>query len=58
MMKNKRITWDDYQELELSFFDQMHMDAGGFWEVFGIVCGVLTVIGLVYISGAISLLLI
>jgi len=58
MMKNKRITWDDYQELELSLFDQMHMDAGGFWEVFGIVCGVLTVIGLVYISGAISLLLI
>ena len=57
-MKNKRITWDDYQELELSLFDQMHMDAGGFWEVFGIVCGVLTVIGLVYISGAISLLLI
>jgi hypothetical protein len=58
MMENKRITWDDYQELELSLFDQMHMDAGGFWEVFGIVCGVLTVIGLVYISGAISLLLI
>jgi len=57
-MKNKRITWDDYQELELSLFDQMHLDAGGFWEVFGIVCGVLTVIGLVYISGAISLLLI
>ena len=57
-MENKRITWDDYQELELSLFDQMHMDAGGFWEVFGIVCGVLTVIGLVYISGAISLLLI
>ena len=57
-MENKRITWDDYQELELSFFDKMHLDAGGFWEVFGIVCGVLTVIGLVYISGAISLLLI
>jgi len=57
-MENQRITWDDYNEIELSLFDQMHLDAGGFWEVFGIVCGVLTVIALVYISGAIGLLLI
>lgn len=58
MMENQRITWNDYNEIELSLFDQMHLDAGGFWEVFGIVCGVLTVIALVYISGAIGLLLI
>jgi hypothetical protein len=58
MMENQRITWDDYNGLELNLFDQMHMDAGGFWEVFGIVCGVLTVVALVYITGAIGLLII
>lgn len=57
-MENQRITWDDYKDLELSLFDQMHMDAGGFWEVFGIVCGVLTVVALVYITGAIGFLVI
>ena len=57
-MENQRITWDDYKDLELSPFDQMHMDAGGFWEVFGIVCGVLTVVALVYITGAIGFLVI
>ncbi len=56
-MENQRITWDDYQGAELSLFEQMHIDAGGFWEVFGIVCGVLTVVAIVYVAGALGLLL-
>ncbi len=57
MMENQRITWEDYQGAELSLFEQMHIDAGGFWEVFGIVCGVLTVVAIVYVTGTLGLLI-
>ncbi len=56
-MKNEWITLENFTINELSWQDQMHMEAGGFWETFGIVCGVLTVAAIIYFVGGLAVIL-
>lgn len=43
-MKKEWLELGSYGTLELSLWEQIHIDGGGFWETFGIVLGVATVI--------------
>ncbi len=56
-MKNNWITLDNFSNYELSWHEQMHMEAGGFWEIVGIICGVLTVVAMVYLIGGAAVIL-
>ncbi len=56
-MKNDWITLDNFSNFELSWHEQMHMEAGGFWEIVGIICGVLTVVAMVYLIGGAAVIL-
>ncbi len=56
-MKNEWITLQNFNAYELSWQEQMHLEAGGFWEVFGIVCGVLAVVAIIYLVGGAAVLL-
>jgi hypothetical protein len=56
-MKNDWITLDNFSNYELSWHEQMHMEAGGFWEIVGIICGVLTVVAMVYLIGGAAVIL-
>ncbi len=56
-MKNDWITLDNFSNYELSWHEQMHMEAGGFWEIVGIICGVLTVVTMVYLIGGAAVIL-
>jgi hypothetical protein len=56
-MKNDWITLDNFSNYELSWHEQMHMEAGGFWEIVGIICGVLTVVAMIYLIGGAAVIL-
>ncbi len=56
-MKNDWITLDNFSNYELNWHEQMHMEAGGFWEIVGIICGVLTVVAMVYLIGGAAVIL-
>ena len=56
-MRNDWITLDNFNNYELSWHEQMHMEAGGFWEIVGIICGVLTVVAMVYLIGGAAVIL-
>jgi hypothetical protein len=56
-MKNDWITLDNFSNYELSWHEQMHVEAGGFWEIVGIICGVLTVVAMVYLIGGAAVIL-
>jgi hypothetical protein len=56
-MRNDWITLDNFSNYELSWHEQMHMEAGGFWEIVGIICGVLTVVAMVYLIGGAAVIL-
>ena len=56
-MKNEWITLDNFSNYELSWHEQMHIEAGGFWEVVGIICGVLAVVVIVYLVGGAAVIL-
>lgn len=56
-MKNDWSTWDNFTINELSWQEQMHIEAGGFWETLGIVCGVLAVAAIIYFVGGLAVLL-
>lgn len=56
-MKNNWITLDNFSNYELSWHEQMHIEAGGFWEVVGLICGVLAVVAIVYLIGGAAVIL-
>ncbi len=56
-MKNESNTLQNFNVYELSWQEQMHLEAGGFWEIFGIVCGVLAVVAIIYLIGGAAVLI-
>ena len=56
-MKNDWNNLNKFTDYELSWQEQMHIEAGGFWEILGIVCGVLTVVAIIYAIGGVAVLL-
>jgi hypothetical protein len=56
-MRNEWNSLNNFTNYELSLHEQMHIEAGGFWEIVGIICGVLTVVAIIYVLGGAAVLL-
>ena len=56
-MRNEWNSLNNFTDYQLSRHEQVHIEAGGFWEIVGIICGVLMVVAIIYVLGGAAVLL-